>query len=77
MIGTAFRTKWSGVVAATWWDDFVEAWKCIGEDLVARRWSQGWRPKDPFDLEIVTAWLREGNRGVDAPLREHAGSLDG
>lgn len=77
MISAAFRADFAARVRTTHYDDLVAVCREICIEEITRRWTQGWRPTDPFDLEQVTAWMREGNRGVDTPLIEHAGSLDG
>lgn len=77
MISAAFRADFVARVDATRHDDLVAVCREICLDLISKRWSQGWRPSDPLDLELVTSWMREGNRGIDTPLLEHAGSLDG
>jgi len=77
MISAAFRADLAACIRATRYDDLVAVCREICIEEITRRWTQGWRPTDPLDLEIATAWMRDGNRGIDAPLHEHAGSLDG
>lgn len=64
-------------VHETSYDAFLDAWQDIGETVVEQRYTQGWRPKDDLDREIVAALMASGNRGEDSPITEHAGSLDG
>lgn len=67
----------AAVTSSSIWDPFLDAWDDIGRAHVELAWARGWRPRAGVELEYMKGLMREGSLAADAPLIEHAGSIDG